>query len=80
MWNQILVYSGVITAIGVIGAGMKYGYEIIRAFIISYNNINLIMTNHLPHIYEELRSINDKLYYLRGSQDHEIREDPPRHD
>lgn len=72
--QTIATWIGVITGGATfLGVMLRYVVLGIRAITLASNNLNTIMTNHLPHIYEELKSINTKLYDIRG--EHETRED-----
>lgn len=74
----MLVKLGIVFGIaGVVGAGVRYAFIIIRSIILAFSDLHKVVHNHIPHIYSQLQGINEKLYYLKGSQDHEIREDPP---
>jgi hypothetical protein len=53
-------------AIGLVAYLIK---QIVKASVEMRDNVRDIMTNHLPHIYEELKGMREDIYELKERND-----------
>ena len=75
MLSKLSMLCGILV---VLGGLVKYVWLMIQTVILTINNVDKVMTNHIPHIYTKLEEIDGKLFTLARGQ-HEAREDSLGH-